>query len=610
MRRILACGTLLALTLFLFAPRAWAADQVVTNLGDDGPGSLRVAISDVGSGENITLQVGLTGTITLTTGELVIDKSMTIAGPGASQLTVSGNNASRVLHVTSGSTVTVSGVTITGGQSGVNDSGGGVRNEHDCTLTLTDCAIAANTADQYGGGIFSIGVLILTGCEVSNNSSSGGAGVTNYAGFLGEATLTDCTVRDNTATYDGGGIANFDQGVTIRRCTISGNEARRGGGIYNHNAPLKLENCTVSGNEASWDGGGIYDEEGGCFGAHVQVLMADGSHRPIADVRTGDAVLGYDFSRLKRVVNVVHGVWRADVSWYLEINGLKVTASHPFALGRDRWVSAGDLMIGDRVLGDGQTQITHSLRVEKPLDVYNLSVSGTHTFYVSDGRGDFLVHNKSTILNCVTITDNTADTDGDGIGDGGGVCLRDSLLLSVNSIVAGNRDGSSGTGHPDCSGRCILDGYNLIGDGTGMTGTSFPSDKIGSTASPVDPLLGPLADNGGPTLTHALLVGSSALDAIPQPFNGAPSTDQRGLTRPWPTGGLCDIGAVEMQLAHARGDVNGDGTVDLLDARLCLQIAQGHLTGTAAQRSAADFDRDGDVDRIDAELLAQYILGI
>jgi len=63
-------------------------------------------------------------------------------------------------------------------------------------------------------------------------------------------------------------------------------------------------------------------------------------------------------------------------------------------------------------------------------------------------------------------------------------------------------------------------------------------------------------------------------------------------------------------IAVTSGDVSGDGTVDLLDARLCLQIAQGHLAGATWQRTAADVDHDGDVDMTDAEILADYVLGV
>jgi len=182
MKHILPCA-MLALTLLLLAPSAWAADQVVTNLTDNGAGSLRAAISSVGAGETITFQPGLTGTITLTTGELAISRSMTITGPGPEQLTITGNNVSRVFHVTSDSTVTLSGVTITGGKSGATASGGGVYNDHGCTLTLTDCVITANTADQHGGGIYNGGALTMESCVVTDNSADYGAGITNYMGL-------------------------------------------------------------------------------------------------------------------------------------------------------------------------------------------------------------------------------------------------------------------------------------------------------------------------------------------------------------------------------------------------------------------------------------------
>jgi len=66
----------------------------------------------------------------------------------------------------------------------------------------------------------------------------------------------------------------------------------------------------------------------------------------------------------------------------------------------------------------------------------------------------------------------------------------------------------------------------------------------------------------------------------------------------------------EVEVALGLGDVDGSGTVDVLDVRLCLQIATGILEGTAEQRTAADVDEDGDVDRTDAEILAEYVIGL
>jgi hypothetical protein len=121
---------------------------------------------------------------------------------------------------------------------------------------------------------------------------------------------------------------------------------------------------------------------------------------------------------------------------------------------------------------------------------------------------------------------------GGGIGGGGG--LR-------NTIVAGNAAPTS----PDVSGNFQSGGHNLIGDGSGGTGYDL-SDLVGTSANPVDPVLGPLQDNGGPTLTMALLPGSPAIDAGDD--TDAPDTDQRGFARI--AEDHIDIGAFELQVGQ------------------------------------------------------------
>jgi hypothetical protein len=111
-----------------------------------------------------------------------------------------------------------------------------------------------------------------------------------------------------------------------------------------------------------------------------------------------------------------------------------------------------------------------------------------------------------------------------------------------NTIVAGNFRGAAGT-RDDVFGAVTASACNLIGDGTGLTGISnndANGNQVGTAASPIDPLLGPLQDNGGPTQTHALLAGSPAIDRGLSP-DGAPPSDQCGVGR----SGAPDIGAFE-----------------------------------------------------------------
>jgi CSLREA domain-containing protein len=149
-------------------------------------------------------------------------------------------------------------------------------------------------------------------------------------------------------------------------------------------------------------------------------------------------------------------------------------------------------------------------------------------------------------LNNVTITGNTADTNGNG-GGGGGLVAKGTVNLR-NTIIAGNKDFSEpGVGaSPNCSGGPISRGNNLIADGTGCGFASRNGDQIN-----VKPLLGPLANNGGSTFTHALLAGSPAINAGAK---GDTPTDQRGVPRK-----AADIGAYEFARCGGRV-VNRVGT--------------------------------------------------
>ncbi len=116
-------------------------------------------------------------------------------------------------------------------------------------------------------------------------------------------------------------------------------------------------------------------------------------------------------------------------------------------------------------------------------------------------------------------------------GNGGGI-HNDATVTAKNTIIATN---TADVG-PDFDGTLTSQGWNLIGNNKDATIVPMTGDQIGTDAMPIDPLLGPLADNGGPTMTLALLAGSPAIDkgaAAIDPITATPiTTDQRGFPRP------------------------------------------------------------------------------
>lgn len=185
------------------------------------------------------------------------------------------------------------------------------------------------------------------------------------------------------------------------------------------------------------------------------------------------------------------------------------------------------------------------------LSITNSTISGNTVL----GNGGGLVSTTGTAtLNAVTISNNRADSDNNGSGNGGGIFRSSGTVNVARSIIAGNFDGPTTT-HPDCSGTFVSGlgtGDNVIGDNTGCTGFTdgVNEDRVGTSVSPVDPLVGALGNNGGPTQTHALLAGSPAIDQVAVGANCVvgTSTDQRGAVRGSGANrgdSACDSGAYE-----------------------------------------------------------------
>lgn len=402
--------------------------------------------------------------ITLTSGQLSITDDITILGTGASSLTVSGNNASRVFEISGiGTDAIVDGLTVANG-----NSGGGIWVNTNSILSLTNSSVSGNT----GSGISNRGIVSLTNSTVSGNTADSGGGISNR----GIVSLTNSNVSGNTANNGaGGGIANFGSDgtpseiVSLTNSTVSGNTANNGigGGVFSEGS-LRLTNSTVSDNKAM-SGGGIYN--GGTF-------------------------------------------------YYFKISSATLI---------------------------------------------NSTISGNTA--LEDGGGIYNYSNLS--LNNSTITNNTADSNGDGVGNGGGLLSSEAdfygegFTIVGNSIIADNFDNStSGDINPDVSGSSFRDsGNNLIGDNTGSIGF-VTSTLLGNSASPLNPQLSPLQNNGGATLTHALFADSPAINAGNNTLISASiTTDQRGAGFDRIFKGVVDIGAYEVQPPISLPPVNSDTVV-------------------------------------------------
>jgi len=411
------------------APTPCPGGYAVCNPNDSGPGSLRQAILNASPGDTINFAPSVT-TVNLTSGEeLVIDKNLTITGPGANRLTVQRSTyAARIFNISSSTvTVSISGITISNGYT--SDPGGGIRSAG--VLTLTDCTISGNFSGTFagfseGGGVLNDhGNMTITGCTISNNSVEGiGGGVLNENGTM---TITGCTISNNFADQSGYAFSEVSQG----------------GGILNDSGgSLIITNSTISDNTSYATSLDVFGQRGFAYGGGVHNL---GSMTITNCTISGNSAVG------------------------------------PTNL---------DTGYGGGISNGGNLQITSS-----------------------------------------TIAHNSA-TGGNGAFGGGiyGSTRTDSSIIALNSALTG----------PDFTGAGGLQstGYNIIGNNADAVINSQPTDQIGTPASPIDPLLGPLADNGGPTFTYALQPGSVAIN---RGDPAAPPQDQRGYSRL----GVPDVGAFE-----------------------------------------------------------------
>jgi len=220
----------------------------------DGDCSLRDAIQAASPGD--TIRFSVSGFIVLDLGSLTVNKNLTIEGPQTEFLGISADGSSRVLHVDTGATVTLSHLEIS---DGVADQGGGIYNRG--KLTVNNCAIGGSYATASGGGVYNAanGVLAVTASVIRDNAAAvNGGGLANW----GTLTISGSEIRDNgTESGHGGGILN--QGtLTISHSTIAGNYAvASGGGISNAaGRALTISHSEIRDNGAGVGGGGVHNQ--------------------------------------------------------------------------------------------------------------------------------------------------------------------------------------------------------------------------------------------------------------------------------------------------------------------------------------------------------------
>ncbi|MGF1471233.1 MAG: choice-of-anchor D domain-containing protein [Rubrobacteraceae bacterium] len=320
---------------------------------------------------------------------------------------------------------------------------------------------------------------------------------------------------------------------------ITGGSASTGGGILSEGT-LRLVNVTVTGNTADFGGGGIYNDGGTVDLDNSAVTRNSSDSNGGGILSTGTTgTVGVNGS------NVANNT--ADFGGGIYNSGPK-TVTLNSSTARDN--TANEQGGGIYNLGPATTKLSNS------------TVSGNVAEDVSGfggGGGIFNEFGGVVSVEHTTITENTAP-EGRGSGVLGRAVQQGSSSTEVGaSIIAGNENSdvdyipaSGGEPNPFTS-----NGYNVIGDGNAID--AFDSDPANPDPGDRDwvgvddPGLGPLAANGGPTQTHALLAGSPAIDNVAEGECPPPETDQRGFIRPQDgdTDGmlLCDSGSYETQVA-------------------------------------------------------------
>jgi hypothetical protein len=460
-----------------------------------------------------------------------------------------------------------------------------------CTgsLTLSDDLFAYNTATGVAGGVFDGGTgasLVASDCQFIGNYSGTFPGLGVGAGILsiGTMMLYRDVFASNHSTGNGGGVYNGGPAGVISGCDFHNNVAERdGAAIINDGHPLAIDHTDIGFNSAGASGGGIFARNLGSLtidacSIHDNSAVTYGGGLNIGAYVTGEitcTITNTDFVHN----SAEFGGGIHEIVIVFNLSGVRLLDNSATIYGGGLLLENGDSHLSQCVIEgnsapyaaaglyyDGAEELGNTTAVVDQCLIDNNHATA-NSQYPGDGGGVcfsggmyFGAASELDIRNS-TVSENTAS------GVGGGILWRsgqyhtrlliEATTVAVNhaqtggglysephypfttppdvhsSIIADNTAGSS----PDVFGPVHSLGYNLVqdpGSSSGWTG----SDLLG-----VDPLLGPLQDNGGPTWTHALLAGSPAIGAGDRAL--ACMYDQRGTLRQ----GAVDIGAFQTSAA-------------------------------------------------------------
>ncbi|MEO8505815.1 MAG: IPTL-CTERM sorting domain-containing protein [Acidobacteriota bacterium] len=335
-------------------------------------------------------------------------------------------------------------------------------------------------------------------------------------------TISGLTVAHGYDPNFGGGIVNFGENLALDHVTLDTNSAGDGGGGLasgGATSQLTITHSTFTGNSAYTRGGGLYFYDSGAP-TLIQDSVFTGNDAPGGDSGPGRGGGMYFYGpsydvTIERTTIANNTATKGGGIYFYDTDGGTVTIRQSTLSGNSAAVGGG----------------AYFYAIDDPVVIENSTISGNTGYY--DGGGLFFyVARTGTEIRNSTITNNDSPN-----GEGGGIYFYYGSASNIslkNTIVAGNT-ASAGN---DLAGDGAFDlDHSLIQDTTGAS-----TNDLGGNVFGMDPLLGPLANNGGTTQTHLPGAGSPALDVATA--TGAPAVDQRGITRPQGPG--IDIGAVEV----------------------------------------------------------------